>query len=171
MLRMKRILYPLFAIVLLLAACQPQPKSAAGDLNAAKDTLAKSIDQMYAAYSSGDTAAYLAYFTDDCLICGTDPGEYWDKPSYVSLIHKQFSDTAFTAPTISISKREIRMEKEGTAALVIQQSIIPEWSEKLPVRSVDHFVMTDGRWLCDFSSIAFTPENKDMGLLFYVLEE
>jgi ketosteroid isomerase-like protein len=160
---MKNILYSLFAAMLLIAACQPKTTPVAVDTAAEKDTIAKCLDAFYAAYTAKDAQTHLAGFTEDCLFCGTDPNEFWNKEDYSKIMTGIFADTSFKAPTFTIDKREIHMDKDGNSAIVVDQYFFKNISDKIPVRNVTHFRKTDNKWMCDFTSLSFIPNNADLG--------
>jgi len=159
---MKHSISLLFAAMMLMIACQPKTTAVAFDPAAEKDSIAKCLDGFYAAYSAKDAKAYMSNFSDDCLICGTDPGEFWNKETCTKLMTDMFADTAFKSTTFNIDKREIRLDKEGKSAVVVDQFIFKTLSEKIPVRNVTHFTKEDNKWMCDFTSMSFIPENADV---------
>jgi hypothetical protein len=57
---------------------------------------------------------------DDGLFCGTDPKNLWDKATYSTLMTIMFADPKFS-PNISVSQREIHLEKDENSAMVVDQ--------------------------------------------------
>lgn len=160
---MKRIYYAII-LAAMIVSCQPKTKTVPFNPADAKQDLTKTIDRFYQAYNSKDSTAFFAFMADDGLYCGTDATEFWDKATYSKLMTKMFADTSFS-PDISIDKREIRIDKDGNSAIVIDQ-FFTGWSKQIPMRNVFHLIKTENKWMCDFSSISLIPDNKDLNAIF-----
>lgn len=168
---MRNIFYLFIVAVIIITACQPKVETLKVDLAAEKDSISKNLDLMYTAYSNKDAKTYLSILSDDCFSCGTDPKEWWDRAEYSKIITESFADTSYVVPVFTIDTREIRMNKDGNSAIVIEQFYIKGWSDKIPLRNVTHHVKTDNKWLCDFNSIGFVPQNQDLTKIFNSLKE
>ena len=104
--------------------------------------------------------------TEDALICGTDPSEFWNKQQFLEL----FEDISNDAPEINpFGDQIIKVAPDGNSAVVVTQYII-SWSPKIPWRQVYHFVKTDGNWMIQFMNIAFIPKNEDIEKINEVIE-
>lgn len=163
---MKKTLFLLLMSVMFLSVSYAQNKTTSDSKSAAKDAISKSLDNLYAAYLAKDSKKMATFFTEDCLICGTAPEEFWDKTHYLKIMSETFADTSFHPQNTIIDKREIRFEKNGTSAIVIEQFFVPEWSSKIPVRNMSHVVKIGGVWKCDIFSSSFIPANKDLNKIF-----
>lgn len=168
---MKKTYYLLFVAVLIITACQQKKETPAIDATAEKDSIAKNLDAMYSAYSNKDANMFASFLTDDCLYCGTDSKEFWDKKGYTELLNKIAADTSYSAPTFTLNKREIRLDKSGNSAVVVDQLFVSGWTDKIPVRNVTHHIKLDDKWKCDFSSMSFVPDNGDLEKIFQAVEE
>jgi ketosteroid isomerase-like protein len=168
---MKNILYLLIAAMLIVAACQPKSKTVPVDVAAEKDSISKNMEKMYAAYSAKDANTFLSFLTEDCLYCGTDSKEFWDKEGYSNLLNKMCSDSSYTPPAFTLSKREIRLGKSGNSAIIVDQLLVGMWTEKISLRNVTHFIKTDNKWMVDFTSMSFVPNNEDLAKIFKAVEE
>jgi len=163
---MKKTLFLMFLSVMILTVSQAQTKPASGDKSSAKEAIAQSLDKMYADYQAKDFEKVLAFMTEDCLNCGTDSKEFWDKAASSESFKRMSADTSVHMPGFKMVKREIRLAKDGNSAIVIEQFFINDWSSKIPVRNVSHLVNIKGKWFCDFMSSAFIPDNKDLDKIF-----
>jgi len=168
---MKIIFYSMIAAVLMITACQTKTETLPVDAVAEKDSIAKNLDMMYSAYTSKDAKAFLSLVADDCYFCGTDSKEFWDLAAYTTILNEMFADTAFQAPTFTVDKREIRLDKDGKSAIAVDQFFFAGWSDRIPLRNVTHHVKVDNKWLCNFSSMSFVPNNEDLSTIFKSLSE
>jgi ketosteroid isomerase-like protein len=168
---MKKIIYSMFVAVILITACQPKTETLSVDPITEKDTIARHLDAMYAAYTTKDISTILASLTEDCLFCGTDPNEFWDKEGYATLLKNMAADSSYVPPAFELNKREIRLDKSGTSAIVVDQLYIARWTNKIPVRGVTHHIKADNKWLIDFSSMSFVPNNADLEKIFNSVAE
>jgi ketosteroid isomerase-like protein len=168
---MKKISCLLFVAVMLITACQQKKETVAIDTTAEKDSISKNLDAMYAAYTKKDAKTFASFLTEDCLYCGTDSKEFWDKKGYKELLNKISADTSYRAPTFTLNKREIRLDKSGNSAVVVDQLLVSGWTDNLPLRNVTHHIKTNNRWMCDFSSMSIVPNNEDLEKLFHAVAE
>lgn len=161
----------MFIAVMIITACQPKNETVPVDASAEKDSIAKNLDKMYAAYTAKDATTFLSFLTDDCLSCGTDSEEFWDKEAYSKLLNQMSADTSYTAPSFSLGKREIRLDKSGNSAIVVDQLVITEWTDQIPLRNVTHHIKTDNKWMCDFVSMSLVPNNEDLEKIFNAVKK
>lgn len=159
---MKKIFYSIFVVVMIVTSCQQKQETVALDAAAEKDSIAKNLDKMYSVYTAKDANAFLAFLTDDCLFCGTDSREFWDKEGYTEFFNEMSADTSYVAPTFTLSKREIRLDKSGNSAISVDQLVVSGWTEKIPLRNVTHHIKIDNKWMCDFVSMSLVPYNEDL---------
>jgi ketosteroid isomerase-like protein len=165
---MKRTFYSLIVSLILITSCQPKLKTVPFDPVAAKKDLTKTLDTMYLAYNNRDIQTFLSLMADDGLFCGTDPKNIWDKASYSTLMTIMFADPSFS-PNISVSLREIHLDKDGNSAIVMDQFFF-EWNKKIPVRHIAHFVRIGDHWICNFLSTTYVPNDEDMDKIFKALK-
>jgi hypothetical protein len=163
---MKKFILSLFTAAILISACQPKTESVTANPAAEKDSIGMNLDAIYMAYTSKNTEAILSTLTDDCLYCGTDSKEFWDKESYAKLINEMSNDTAYTPPAFKVLNREVILDKTGSTAISVDQVIIEGWTDKIPVRNVAHHVKVDNKWMIDFISMSFVPNNEDLSKIF-----
>jgi ketosteroid isomerase-like protein len=168
---MKKIFYLLLIAAAIVTACQPKTESVSIDAKAEKDSIAKNLDVMYSAFTTKDAKAFLPLLTEDCLYCGTDSKEFWDKGSYSKFFNEMSADTSYKAPTLTLNKREIRLDKSGTSAIAVDQLFVSGWSDKIPLRNVTHLVKIDNKWMCDFVSMSLVPNNEDLEKIFHAVKE
>ena len=161
---MKKTFYFLIVSLILISSCQPKPKNVPFDAVATKQDLTKTLDKIYQAYNTRDINSFLSLMADDGLFCGTDSKNLWDKATYSKLMTSMFSDPSFS-PNITVSRREIRLDKDGNSAMVVDQFFF-EWNKKIPVRHIVHFVRSGDQWICDFLSTTFIPNDADLDKIF-----
>jgi len=92
--------YQLTLIVSVLASifiisCQPKSNPEQFDESAAKATITKLFDGIDSAFYTRDVSPYLKLLTDDALILGTDPKEFWSKTDATKMFTQMFADTTF----------------------------------------------------------------------------
>ena len=134
-------------------------KTSSVDIKAEEDALNKLMDKFDAAVKAFDVSTMLSLFTDDAIMCGTDPSEYWNKQEFSALWEQGSSDSA---PEIkSINDRKIIIVPAGNSAIVVTQYVI-SWSPNIPWRQVYHCVKVDDNWLIHFMNVAFIPKNEDI---------
>jgi len=168
---MKKIFYLLLIAITIITACKPKTESVSVDIKAEKDSIAKNLDKMYSAFTAKDAKTFLPFLTDDCLYCGTDSKEFWDKESYSKFFNEMSADTLYKAPTLTLNKREIRLDKSGTSAIAVDQLFVSGWTEKVPLRNVTHLLKIDNKWMCDFVSMSLVPHNEDLEKIFHAVKE
>ena len=161
---MKAIFYTMLLAVTLICSCQPPSKPDSFDPVAQRLELAKTLDQLYLAYNTRNNQSFLSLMADDGLFCGTDSKNLWDKVTYSKLMTAMFADPKF-APNISVNQREIRLEKDGKSAMVVDQFFF-EWNRKIPVRHIVHFVRRGNGWRFNFLSTTFIPNDEDLDKIF-----
>ena len=145
---MKKNFLFLFIVVMVIFACQQTPKVVPVDIKAEEAALKKVLDSI----------DFKSNLTEDALICGTDPSEFWNKQQFL----EQLEQTKNAAPEFkSIGDRNIKVAPDGNSAIVVTQFII-SWSPKIPWRQVYHFVKTNDKWMIQFINIAFIPKNEDI---------
>jgi uncharacterized protein (TIGR02246 family) len=166
---MKKVLFVLFVVAMIIASCQTKTKVAPVDLAAAKVVVTELLDKFSSGMKSKDANALSSLFTDDCLICGTDSKELLNKVDWSNMMVQTFADTSLNM-NYTIDKREIRVSKDGNSAIALEQTFFKSFSQKMPVRIIYHLVKGNDNWLFDFFSISFIPNNEDIGKLNKALE-
>jgi hypothetical protein len=157
---MKKILLYSALIGIALTACQTKIKNKPTDLASEKVVLNKFMDNYHAAIDGDNPQLVSAFWTDDLLYCGSDPKEFWNKTS----VSKEF-DGMFANKTNKmehkILSREIRLDKDGMSALILEQISFKDFSEKIPFRLIYHAVRQNNEWKFDFISASLIPTNAD----------
>ena len=157
-------------IILLLAlGCQPTTEAEPVDLTAAKNAVNTVLDNYYEATEAKDIDTIANLLTDDGLYCGTDPEEFWNKEECLKLIEEMFSNESLVLK-VSIDKREIRMAADGNSATCVDQYTWEQISQKIPLRTIFHFVKIGDDWKNDFISWSLVPKNADLPKLDKALE-
>jgi hypothetical protein len=157
---MKRILL-LFIIVFVISACQNSTVPV--DIEAEKATL----NEMFANYEENfiklETDSLLALYSEDMLICGSDPNEFWNrevtKKSYDAQRGPDLPEVSF------FGDRIIKVAPDGKSAFVIEQMNVA-FCPGLPWRQVHYLLKKDGKWLISVSSFGIIPKNEDLPDIF-----
>jgi uncharacterized protein (TIGR02246 family) len=166
---MKRIYFLALMIMMIMAACQPKPKTVPVDTSAAKTAISALLDEFDAAFNGSDASKMIASLTEDALTLGTDPSEFWDKKQISDAWTQAMADTTMKFD-YTVDKREIRLAADGNSAVVVEQFTMPFISQKIPVRNVYHVVKVGDNWMIDFMSFSFIPKNEDLEKLNKALE-
>jgi ketosteroid isomerase-like protein len=166
---MKEIYYLMLVAVMIITACQTKTEIVPVDSAAAKEAVTDFLDKWNTAMKAKDINAMTTLLTDDGLLCGTDPSEFWDKKKFIDEWTKLAADTAFIV-NYSIDKHEIRIAADGNSALGIEQMFFKTMSEKMSFRLIYHLVKNDKGWQFDFISWNFIPKNEDIPKINKALE-
>ncbi len=161
---MKMLLYSMVVTVIFVTSCQPKQNTIPFDPIAVKADITKTLDTMYSAFETRDSNAFLSLMADDGFFCGTSPKDLWDKPTYSKLMRTMLADISFSTK-ISVDKREIRLDKNGNSAFVVDQFFF-EWNKKIPIRHIVHFIKSGNTWKCDFLSTNLIPKDEDFEVIY-----
>lgn len=153
-----------FLALIAMVACKPKTEKTDVDPELAKGEIIKTLDDFYTNYNAKNLEAVLDFLSGDGLYCGTDPEEFWDSTAFANAITGMFADTSFL-PQLKVDKRELRLQGDGSAAIVADQFFVM-WSSKIPVRNVYHMVKQGDVWKCNFSSMGIIPQNEDLPSIF-----
>jgi hypothetical protein len=163
---MKKIKLPFIILVILFSACKQQTEKQPVDLEAEKAALIALIDK-FEAVTNTDTLA--TFLTEDALVTGTAPSELFNKKQMVEMWTQYYSSIV---PEHSyMGKRTVKVAADGNSATVIEEYIMPVMSPVLPARNTLHLVRINAKWMIDFISICFIPENEDIPKINKVLSE
>ena len=139
------------------------------DFEAEKAAVADLFDKYYSAMNAKDASILPTLLTEDVLVCGTDPTEFWNKDQITDLWAQGLAESTLEI-NITVNKREIRVAEDGNSAVVVEQYILPFLSSKIPIRNVNYAVKTNDKWKIDFMSFNFIPKNEDISKLNKALE-
>ena len=134
-----------------------------------KQEVSRVLDAHWSALKAKDADAVIALVSEDFLSCGSDPKEFWNKAEMYNTVKQMLANTKLIID-ITVDKREIRISKDGNSAIAFEQMFLTPFSQKIPVRTVYHFVKEDDSWLIDFTSTGFIPNNDDIEKLNRALE-
>jgi ketosteroid isomerase-like protein len=135
-----------------------------------KDEIAvinKLMDKMDAEFENGDATTFLSSLTDDALICGTDPSEFWNKEQYIGM-QDPGSDNSGSEFNY-IDDRVVKVAPDGNSAIVVNQFMIG-WSPNIPLRNVFHLIKTNEGWKVFFVNISFIPKNEHIAIINHAVE-
>jgi len=168
---MKTKIPTLIALMMLLFACQPkeEQRSKPVDLDAAKTEVKALIDDFDKAIIKSDWDGILKMLSKDGWYSGTDPSEVWNYDQYTVELNKMKSDTTFKVDFV-VDKQIIKVDSAGLNALVLEQFVIKQFSEKMTIRNVLHTKKEGNIWKIDFFSMSFIPKNEDIEKINKALE-
>jgi ketosteroid isomerase-like protein len=166
---MKKVLLILFTVAMIITSCQPKTKVIPVDLNASKSAVTELLDKSYSAFNARDVNTYLLFFTDDALLCGTAPGEFWNKTEASKVVTNVLTDTSLNV-NLKVNKREVRISKDGNSAVVIDEMFVNFISPKIQIRLDYHLVKNNDIWQIDFCSNNLIPYNEDLPKINKALE-
>ena len=141
-----------------IVSCQTKPKV---DMTESKDAVTRILEDHWSALKARDADAVIALVSEDFLSCGSDPKEFWNKSEMYNTVKQMLASSEFIID-ITVDKREIRIAKDGNSAIAFEQMYLIPFSQKIPVRTVYHFVKENNTWLIDFTSTGFIPNNDDI---------
>jgi ketosteroid isomerase-like protein len=139
------------------------------DFETEKAAVADLFDKYYSAINVKDAATLPTFLTEDVLVCGTDPSEFWNKAQITDAWTQGLADPTLEI-NITIGKREIRVADDGSSAIVVEQYIMPFLSSKIHIRTVSYAVKTNDKWMIDFMSFNLIPKNEDISKINKALE-
>jgi hypothetical protein len=156
------------ALVLFTGAAFGQtPSTTPVDMEAEKAALNEFMDKLFAAMQADELETWMSFLTEDALVCGTDPSEFWNKEEFKGLWDQ---DPPIPRPEINyINDRRIKVAPGASSGVVVTQYII-SWSPNIPWRQVYHCIKVDDSWMIDFINIAFVPKNEDIQTINAALE-
>jgi hypothetical protein len=164
---MKKIFPFLCIAVMAIVACQQTPKVVPVDIQAEEAALNGLMDKFDEAIKAGNDSLARAIITEDALICGTDPSEFWTKQQFLG---PEEQDSVSAPPEAKyISERVTKVAPDGNSAVVVNQLFL-SWSPKIPLRVVYHFIKADNKWMIEFINVAFIAKNEDIQKLNEALE-
>ncbi len=156
---MKRLF--VFTALLLIAGYSfgQTSKTSSVDMKTEAAAVNELIDKYETAVEALDVSTFISLLSEEAIVCGTDPSEFWNKQEYKNLWEQSSSGPMpeFT----SIDDRKTIVSPGGKSAIVVTQYIIG-WSPKIPWRQVYHCVIINDNWLIQFINIAFIPKNEDI---------
>ena len=133
-----------------------------------KAALNEILDKIDTAILASDVSTIASYLSEDFLMCGTDPSEFWNKQEIIDLWSQMLDNSGFEFKYIG--DREMRLAPDGNSAIVVTQFFMPVFTPKIPWRNTYYFVKTDDSWMIHFWGTAFIPKNEDIPKLNEVLE-
>lgn len=152
---------------LLLTACQPaaEPPAEAAppavDMEQATKEVQAAMDRFQLALKNKDVAAMGALMAEGSMLCGTDPGELWDKAGLLEVMEQMAADETLQI-NYTVDTQKIRLAADGQSAIVLEQMAIDFISPHIPIRQVFYLVKSGDGWQMDFVSSSLVPANEDL---------
>jgi ketosteroid isomerase-like protein len=165
---MKKICIILSIALMVIAACQQIPKTVPVDMEAEKAAVNDLFEKFNSAINNQDVTTMASCLSEDALLLGSDPSEFWNKQQFTDLWAQMLADTV---PEVNyISEREIKLAPDGNSAIVVEQYMWPYFTPKIAWRNVYHMVKNDDQWMIYFFSCALIPKNEDFQKLNEAME-
>lgn len=130
------------------------------DTTKARQELNTLVDEIHSLFKKKDIAFVDKYMAKDGIYLGTDPNEILSFDDFRAYHLKEFNGTEANISDYKISRREIVIH--GTSAIIIDQLLMPEISEKVMLRNISHARHENGRWVIDMYAWNFIPKNEDV---------
>jgi hypothetical protein len=157
---MKRIFFCLAMLPLLLSSCVQNPETVIVDKKAEAAAINEVITTMYSVFETKEISLVDSLLTDNVLMLGTDPGEFFTRQETIDL-YKQLAEGP--VPDFKfIRDREIRVADDGNSAIVVDQYESNMFTPNIPWRNVISVVKINNQWKIDFMSSALIPANEDI---------
>jgi len=136
------------------------------DHNAEKATVNLLLDKWEAATLTDTLASFM---TNDAMVTGTAPKERYTKKEMVDIWNKYYSGKV--PEHTYTDERFLKMAMDGNSATAVEEYNMPTMSSVLQARNTLLLTKINGRWMIDFISIAFLPENDDIPKIEKALSE
>jgi hypothetical protein len=170
---MRKFLLPGIAMMFLLASSDAEQTTdqnsvvdrtpvnqTAIDTAQARQDLNTMADELHRLFKNKDLAFVDKYMAKDGIYMGTDPSEILNYDDFRAYQQQMLNDPAVNIPDYKISRRDIVIH--GTSALIIDQFLFPDISEKVMLRNISHARHENGKWVVDMYSWNFIPKNEDI---------
>lgn len=126
----------------------------------ARHELNAMADEVHSSIKKKEVGFIDKYMTTDGIYIGTDPGEIWSFNTFKSNMESQYKDTAMKISDYPITRRDIVLH--GASAIIVDQFMIPEMTNKIMIRNISHARYENGKWMFDLYSWNLIPKNEDI---------
>jgi hypothetical protein len=148
------------ALVLLGNGCTPKTdQKAPADLTASKANVSELMDRFHSSLANKKATEMTGFLAEDGLFSATDPKELFDKKQYSDYMTQLFEDSTLNFASHKIDTREIKIDKSGTSATVIEQFKMDVFTPNIPWRLVSHLDKDGDSWKINVLSFNVTPTN------------
>jgi len=142
--------------------------TAQAEFETEKAAINEVLDKIDTALLASDVQTMTSYLSEDFLMCGTDPSEFWNKQEITDLWNQMLDNSGFEFEYIG--DREMRLAPDGKSAMVVTQFYMPVFTPKIPWRNTYYFVKIDDSWMIHYWGSALVPKNEDLPKLNEALE-
>lgn len=126
----------------------------------AKQELNAIADEIHSLFKTKDMQFVDKHMAKDGIYMGTDPNEIWSFDELRNYVERGFKDTAMKISDYTISRRHIDVHR--TSAVIVDQYMLPEITNKVMIRSIGHARYENGKWMFDLYSWNLVPKNEDL---------
>lgn len=137
--------------------------------DAEMEAISALVDQINNSFKNRDVATLTSSFTEDAFFCGSDPAEFWNKEEITAIWTQMLNE--YGVEIEIMGDRKIQMLSDGKSAMVIEQYMMPAFSNKIPFRNIYHAVRKGNGWMIDFSGTGCIPRNEDLPKMNEALAE
>src|SRR5665648_203620 len=119
---MKKICIMLSIALVVITACQQTPKTSPVDIEAEEVAVTNLLNSVITAFKEQDVATLLSHLSEDVLVCGSDPTEFFNKQQIAEmwtqmLVQPMELDT--------IGEPIIKVSPDGHSAFAVHQYFMP----------------------------------------------
>lgn len=150
------LLFSLLIMAVLAWAQQPVVKQV--DIKAEQATISALLNKLTTAFKEQDVNTLVALLTEDALILGSDPSEFFNKEQTAD-IWKEMLAQPF--PFDFVGEATIKVAPDAHSAFVVQQYFMPKLSEKIAFRNSYHLIKMNNEWKIFGINTACIPRNED----------
>lgn len=133
------------------------------------EAVEKVLDAYGKAAQNKDLPGMMQHLTDDALLLGSAPDEFWTKQAFEQMLTYAFKPEN-PSPAYQLDKRVVRMGEDGNSAVVIEQGIFMPISTVVPTRTIYYLVKTGNNWKINLWSIGMIPKNPDLAVINKAVE-
>lgn len=157
-----QLLFLIFTVGLLFAACQQTPEKASVDIAAEEAAVDNTLEGLMDVWKAKDLDSMKTFIADDALICGSDPSEFWNKEEVLELWKQMLGETS---PEMDyLGDRTVKVAPDGNSAIVVEQ-FYGNYTPDIPWRNVFSLIKLENRWLISFMSTSLIPENEYLSVI------
>ncbi len=161
---MKKTVFILSLVTLLAAiSCQRTPEPLTVDYEVEEAAINDVFDMLNKAFIAGDVNTLASLLSEDLMGLGSDLNEVFNKKTVTDLWTQMFA--AGPIAYEPFGNRMIKLAPDGKSATVIEQYMMPAFSEILPFRNSYHIIKIEDDWKILLFNTAITPKNEHIPII------
>ena len=149
----------LFLVTLLAAtSCQQTPEPLTVNFEAEEASINDVFDNFNNAFIAGDVDSLASFLSEDLLGLGSDLNQEFNKKTVTDAWTQLFAAGPFAYETFG--ERLIKIAPDGKSATVVEQYMMPVFSEFIPWRNSYHIIKIEDEWKILLFNTALTPKDE-----------